>query len=63
MPMQIPLRLADIPLAARRLHLPSRRPQRAGRRIPAAAGLPRVYNLAGGIDAWSTHVDPAVPRY
>ena len=22
-----------------------------------------VYNLAGGIDAWSTEVDPAVPRY
>jgi rhodanese-related sulfurtransferase len=26
-------------------------------------GYPRVYNLAGGIDAWSSHVDPAVPRY
>ena len=23
----------------------------------------RVYNLAGGLDAWSTHVDPAVARY
>jgi len=22
-----------------------------------------VYNLAGGIDAWSTQVDPTVPRY
>lgn len=22
-----------------------------------------VYNLAGGVDAWSTQVDPAVPRY
>jgi hypothetical protein len=40
--MQIPLRLADDrPVAARRLHLPSRRAQRAGRRIPGAAGLPR----------------------
>jgi len=27
------------------------------------AGLARVYNLAGGIDAWSRQVDPAVPRY
>ena len=28
-----------------------------------AAGYPRVYNLAGGIDAWSREVDPQVPRY
>jgi sulfur-carrier protein adenylyltransferase/sulfurtransferase len=27
------------------------------------AGLARVYNLAGGIDAWSREVDAAVPRY
>ena len=27
------------------------------------AGFESVYNLAGGIDAWSTHVDPSVPRY
>lgn len=27
------------------------------------AGFDSVYNLAGGIDAWSAHVDPAVPRY
>lgn len=26
-------------------------------------GYDDVYNLAGGIDAWSTLVDPAVPRY
>jgi rhodanese-related sulfurtransferase len=26
-------------------------------------GFDVVYNLAGGIDAWSAHVDPAVPRY
>jgi monothiol glutaredoxin len=26
-------------------------------------GFRRVYNLEGGIDAWSTDVDPAVPRY
>ncbi len=26
-------------------------------------GFTRVYNLVGGIDAWSIQVDPAVPRY
>ena len=26
-------------------------------------GFPRAANLAGGIDAWSRQVDPAVPRY
>ncbi|HUG21968.1 rhodanese-like domain-containing protein [Piscinibacter sp.] len=26
-------------------------------------GFESVYNLAGGIDAWSAHVDPGVPRY
>jgi monothiol glutaredoxin len=26
-------------------------------------GFVRVYNLDGGIDAWSTDVDPTVPRY
>lgn len=26
-------------------------------------GYEQVYNLAGGINAWSAHVDPAVPRY
>lgn len=28
-----------------------------------AAGYDRIRNLAGGIDAWSLQVDPAVPRY
>ncbi len=26
-------------------------------------GFVNVYNLTGGIDAWSLHVDPTVPRY
>ncbi len=26
-------------------------------------GFQQVYNLAGGIDAWSREVDPSVPRY
>ncbi|MBJ95767.1 MAG: monothiol glutaredoxin, Grx4 family [Rickettsiales bacterium] len=28
-----------------------------------AAGYTKVYNLSGGIDAWSQQVDPTVPRY
>jgi rhodanese-related sulfurtransferase len=28
-----------------------------------ASGFPDVFNLAGGIDAWSRQVDPSVPRY
>lgn len=27
------------------------------------AGFHRIYNLSGGIEAWSLDVDPAVPRY
>lgn len=27
------------------------------------AGFRNLYNLQGGIDAWSRFVDPAVPRY
>ena len=26
-------------------------------------GFEAVYNLAGGIDAWSAQIDPGVPRY
>lgn len=29
----------------------------------AAQGFRRVYNVIGGIDAWSQDVDPSVPRY
>jgi rhodanese-related sulfurtransferase len=35
----------------------------AGRQIPRRAGLGRLYNLSGGINAWADHVDPAMPRY
>lgn len=28
-----------------------------------AQGFPRVWNLQGGIDAWSVEADPTVPRY
>lgn len=26
-------------------------------------GFTKLYNLQGGIDAWSRDVDPSVPRY
>jgi rhodanese-related sulfurtransferase len=26
-------------------------------------GFGKIHNLAGGIDRWSTDIDPAVPRY
>lgn len=26
-------------------------------------GFEKVQNMAGGIDAWSQHIDPTVPRY
>lgn len=32
-------------------------------RFLASRGFDPVYNLSGGIDAWSTQVDPGVPRY
>ena len=34
-----------------------------GVRLLRARGLTRVAHLAGGIDAWSLEVDPAIPRY
>ncbi len=27
------------------------------------AGFERLTNMAGGIDAWSTEIDPSIPRY
>jgi rhodanese-related sulfurtransferase len=27
------------------------------------SGFTKVFNLRGGIDAWSTEIDPQVPRY
>jgi len=38
------------------------RSQAAAERF-AAQGYRNVYNLLGGIDAWSQAVDPSVPRY
>ncbi|MBL8619005.1 MAG: Grx4 family monothiol glutaredoxin [Deltaproteobacteria bacterium] len=38
------------------------RSQAAAQRF-VAEGFRKVYNVQGGIDAWSIHVDPSVPRY
>ena len=35
----------------------------SGAAILEANGLPETYSLAGGIEAWSVLIDPAVPRY
>ena len=32
-------------------------------RLLQQRGFANVYNLEGGIDAWSDQVDPAVPKY
>jgi rhodanese-related sulfurtransferase len=29
----------------------------------ARNGFSRVYNLRGGVEAWSLEVDPSMPRY
>jgi rhodanese-related sulfurtransferase len=35
----------------------------SGAYILANAGIPNVASMAGGIEAWSTLIDPSVPRY
>ena len=35
----------------------------SGAAILEANGFPEAYSLAGGIEAWSTLIDPSVPRY
>jgi rhodanese-related sulfurtransferase len=35
----------------------------SGAAILEANGFPEAYSLAGGIEAWSTLIDPKVPRY
>lgn len=50
----------DTPLVFHCHH--GQRSRAAGQRF-AERGFWRVYNLEGGIDAWSQQVDPKVPRY
>lgn len=35
----------------------------SGAHFVQLAGHENVFSLAGGIDAWSLHIDPGVPRY
>lgn len=61
---QIPARLAEIdrdqPILALCHH--GMRSQQVALFLDAQ-GYPSVYNIAGGIDAWSRQVDPRVPVY
>ena len=60
----VPLRLAELPRTqpvACICHHGARSAQVVA--FLLRQGFNDVYNLAGGIDAWSTHVDPGVPRY
>lgn len=60
----IPLRLAEVPATqpvACICHHGARSAQVVA--FLMQRGYTDVYNLAGGIDAWSTLVDPQVPRY
>ena len=61
---QIPARLGD--LDPRRPIVVMCHSGQRSRHVAAfllANGFERVYNLEGGIDAWSTQIDPGVPRY
>ena len=61
---EVPARLAEIPRAqpvACICHHGARSAQVVA--FLMQQGYADVYNLAGGIDAWSALVDPQVPRY
>ena len=62
--MQIPMRLAEID-RARPVVCICHHGMRSAQVVAflVQQGYPSVYNLTGGIDAWSCHVDPAVARY
>jgi adenylyltransferase/sulfurtransferase len=36
---------------------------RSGAALLERLGVPNVFSLAGGLDAWSVEIDPRVPRY
>ena len=42
-------------------HVGARSRQVAGYLL--GAGFEQVFNLTGGIDAWSSEIDPSVPKY
>ena len=62
--MEVPARLGELdpdqPVAVLCHH--GNRSQRVAMFL-AGNGFTRLANIAGGIDAWSQEIDPAVPRY
>lgn len=62
--MQIPMRLADID-RSRPVVCICHHGMRSAQVVAflVQQGYASVYNLTGGIDAWSRDVDPSVPRY
>jgi rhodanese-related sulfurtransferase len=62
--MQVPARLADID-RSRPVVCICHHGMRSAQVVAflLQQGYPSVYNLTGGIDAWSCEVDAAVPRY
>jgi rhodanese-related sulfurtransferase len=61
---EIPARLAEIPAGTPIVvicHLGERSGHVAA--FLAVSGFSHVYNLEGGIDAYASRVDPAIPRY
>ena len=62
--MEIPTRLAELnPDATVVVMCHSGGRSRRVAEFLIAAGFSRVFNLTGGIDAWSQQIDPSVPRY
>jgi rhodanese-related sulfurtransferase len=61
---EIPARLAELPEDAE-IVVMCHHGTRSAQVVQwlARNGFERTHNLAGGIDAWSRLVDPAVPRY
>ena len=61
---EIPARVGELP-ADREIVLMCHHGSRSAQVAQwlAGNGVARVHNLAGGIDAWSRLVDPAIPRY
>jgi molybdopterin/thiamine biosynthesis adenylyltransferase/rhodanese-related sulfurtransferase len=61
---ELPQRLAELPrdgILVMQCHSGGRSEQ--GARVLLQAGFAKVYNLEGGIEAWSRDVDRTVPRY
>ena len=62
--MEIPTRLAELnPDATVVVMCHSGGRSRRVAEFLIASGFSRVFNLTGGIDAWSQQIDPSVPRY